>query len=211
MQWILHTSSHYIEHFRQFEKSVCSNLFAVGQPPFQKKSVCLYRNWKKYGFAADPPPQKCVEMASQARVKRGWCGRSLGPDVTGGASPRSQALARREARSGEAGGRRCRGLWPTACRRFRFGSLRSSSAAGWRQGDHLRTNPIKLRPEHQRRHQAHQQKKPASESKLVLSLKNCRQPGNLVMRGEEERVGGERMFCCYCSSDSLCKLITLPT
>ena len=64
----------------------------------------------------------------------------------------------REARSAQVGGRRCRGLRPTACRRFLFGSLRSSSAAGWRQGDHLRTNPIKLRPEHQRRHQAHHQK-----------------------------------------------------
>ena len=33
--------------------------------------------------------------------------------------------------------------------------------------------------------------------------------------GHERRggggLGGERMFCCYCSSDSLCKLITLPT
>ena len=58
------------------KKSVCSNLFVVGQPPFFRKSLSVFTaTGKKCGFAADPPPQKCVEMASQARVK--------GADVAG--------------------------------------------------------------------------------------------------------------------------------
>ena len=53
------------------------------------------------------------------------------------------------------------------------------------------------------------------------SIKNCERRINIILlldapglvkpwEREEGRVV-EKMFCCYCSSDSLCKLITLPT
>ena len=67
-----HITLNIVENLKKVFAVICLLLV---NPPFQKKSVCLYRNWKKCGFAADPPPQKCVEMASQARVK--------GADVAG--------------------------------------------------------------------------------------------------------------------------------
>ena len=127
-----------------------------------------------------------------------------------GESPSSEEARDLTSLGGAREMQRCRGLCPTACP-SPVASLCSRPlflAALWRHLSHLAGTQLSCDQN-------------CFGGGRPTSIKNCERRINIILlldapglvkpwEREEGRVV-ERMFCCYCSSDSLCKLITLPT